>query len=96
MCRYDVDDLDTVWLATMNDERAAMGELPVMAWQMEVVMESLETHCYNNLQTKMKTVEGLGIEYDENVSCDVCKSVCLFGVPFPTRRPAQSTVLITT
>ena len=51
------------------------GELPVLEWQMEVVMEALETQCYANLQTQMKTVEGLGIEYDENVSCDVCKSV---------------------
>lgn len=26
---------------------------------------------------KIKTVEGLGIEYDENVVCDVCRSVSI-------------------
>lgn len=38
-------------------------------------MESLENQCYSNMQTMIKTVEGLGIEYDENVVCDVCRSV---------------------
>ena len=38
-------------------------------------MEELETQCYSNMQVKIKTEEGLGIEYDENVVCDVCKSV---------------------
>ena len=26
MCRYDLDDLDTVWLSKLNEERDAMGE----------------------------------------------------------------------
>ena len=47
----------------------------VSEWKMEKVMEALETLCFNNMQTKMRTVEGLGIEYDEDVVCDVCKSV---------------------
>ena len=51
------------------------GEEPVAEWVMEKVMEELETQCYNNMQNIMKTVEGLGIEYDETVTCDVCKSV---------------------
>ena len=46
-------------------------------------MEALETRCYNNMQNMIKTVEGLGIEYDEDVVCDVCKSVsyniCIVG-----------------
>ena len=29
------------------------------------------------MQNMIKTVEGLGIEYDENVTCDVCRSVRL-------------------
>ena len=29
------------------------------------------------MQTMIKTVQGLGIEYDENVVCDVCRSVSI-------------------
>ena len=47
----------------------------VPEWRMEQIMEALETRCYNNMQTMIKTVEGLGIEYDEDVVCDVCRSV---------------------
>ena len=42
---------------------------------MEKIIEELETQCYHNMQNMIKTVEGLGIEYDENVVCDVCRSV---------------------
>ena len=52
-----------------------IGAETVSEWKMEKIMESLETLCFNNMQTKMRTVEGLGIEYDEDVVCDVCKSV---------------------
>ena len=31
--------------------------------------------CHTNMQTIIKNVEGLGIEYDENIMCDVCRSV---------------------
>lgn len=46
---------------------------------MERIMNELETQCYNNMQKMIKTVEGLGIEYDENVVCDVCRSVSSLG-----------------
>lgn len=45
---------------------------------MERILELLETQCYDGMQEAMKTVEGLGIEYDEDVVCDVCRSVCCF------------------
>ncbi len=32
------------------------------------------------MKTMIKTVEGLGIEYDENVVCDVCR--CVSSVQF--------------
>lgn len=32
--------------------------------------------CWEKVQTIIKEEEGLGIEYDENVICDVCRSVC--------------------
>lgn len=43
----------------------------LLEYEMERVMEQLETRCYDG----MKTVEGLGIEYDEDVVCDICRSV---------------------
>jgi len=39
-------------------------------------MEELEMRCWEKVQTIIKEEEGLGIEYDENVICDVCRSVC--------------------
>lgn len=43
---------------------------------MELIMEALEMQCHANLQQAIRTVDGLGIEYDENVVCDICRSVC--------------------
>ena len=43
---------------------------------MERIMEQLEVRCYDGLQEAMKTTEGIGIEYDEDVVCDICRSVC--------------------
>ena len=42
---------------------------------MERIVEELEGQCYSNMQKMIKTVDGLGIEYDEDVVCDVCRSV---------------------
>jgi hypothetical protein len=44
------------------------------------VIEELEIRCWEKVQTIVKTEEGLGIEYDENVICDVCRSVSGFGL----------------
>lgn len=41
---------------------------------MERVMEELEHRCHENMTHAMETEEGLGIEYDEDVVCDVCQS----------------------
>lgn len=46
--------------------------------QFENVMEELEMRCWEKVQKIIKEEEGLGIEYDENVICDVCRSVSLF------------------
>lgn len=43
--------------------------------QFEHVMEELEMRCWEKVQAIIKEEEGLGIEYDENVICDVCRSV---------------------
>lgn len=42
---------------------------------MERVMEVLETRCYEGMQEAMKNVGLVGIEYDEDVVCDICRSV---------------------
>ncbi|PNF36965.1 hypothetical protein B7P43_G08031 [Cryptotermes secundus] len=51
-----------------------MGLHPVTEDQLERVIEELEIRCWEKVQTIVKTEEGLGIEYDENVICDVCRS----------------------
>lgn len=40
-------------------------------------MEELEMRCWEKVQKIIKEEEGLGIEYDENVICDVCRSVSI-------------------
>ena len=41
---------------------------------METVMEEFERHCHDNMSHAMQTEEGLGIEYDDDVVCEVCHS----------------------
>lgn len=51
------------------------GQPSVTESQLERVIEGLEHRCWDKIQTIVKNEEGLGIEYDENVICDVCRSV---------------------
>uniref|UniRef100_A0A3Q3GLH1 Jade family PHD finger 3 n=1 Tax=Labrus bergylta TaxID=56723 RepID=A0A3Q3GLH1_9LABR len=74
MCRYDLDDMDLYWLHALNRERLCMGEEPIDELTMERTMEALESQCHDNMNHAIETVEGLGIEYDEDVICDVCRS----------------------
>lgn len=39
------------------------------------MIEELEIRCWERIQMIVKNEEGLGIEFDENVICDVCRSV---------------------
>ena len=41
---------------------------------MERVMEEFERRCYDRMSHAMATEEGLGMEYDEDVVCDICRS----------------------
>lgn len=41
---------------------------------MEYVLVELESTCEEKMQQAIQTEEGLGIEYDEDVVCDVCRS----------------------
>ncbi|XP_041123216.1 protein Jade-1-like isoform X2 [Polyodon spathula] len=74
LSRYDLDDCDVCWLELVNTEfrEQALPELDELT--MERVIEELESQCYENMQIAIETEEGLGIEYDEDVVCDVCRS----------------------
>lgn len=55
--------------AVLPTERPKLDELTL-----ERVLEELETLCHQNMARAIETQEGLGIEYDEDVVCDVCRS----------------------
>ncbi|XP_039175563.1 protein Jade-3 isoform X2 [Crotalus tigris] len=74
MCRYDLDDMDIFWLQEVNEELAEMGYGQLDENTMEKLVEVLERHCHENMNHAIETEEGLGIEYDEDVICDVCRS----------------------
>nr|XP_055195072.1 protein Jade-3 isoform X2 [Nyctereutes procyonoides] len=74
VCRYDLDDMDIFWLQELNEDLAEMGYGPVDENLMEKTVEVLERHCHENMNHAIETEEGLGIEYDEDVICDVCRS----------------------
>ncbi|XP_015200359.2 protein Jade-1 isoform X2 [Lepisosteus oculatus] len=73
-CRYDLNETDVAWLELINEELQMMGMQGVDELTMERVMEELERRCYDNMNHAIETEEGLGIEYDEDVVCDVCQS----------------------
>ncbi|XP_071550339.1 uncharacterized protein rno isoform X2 [Panulirus ornatus] len=75
MCRYDMDDLDDKWLNAYNGERARMGAAPVPPLIFEMIIEHLEETCCENIHKLLKTEESLSIEFDEDVICDVCRSM---------------------
>lgn len=74
MCRYDLNEEDVAWLQIANMEFAEMAMPPLDEITMERVMEEFERCCHDNMTHAMETEEGLGIEYDEDVVCDVCQS----------------------
>lgn len=51
------------------------GMQPIKDDQFERAVEELETLCWQRVQQVIKKEEGLGLEYDESVICDVCRSV---------------------
>uniref|UniRef100_A0A671SD26 Protein Jade-2-like n=1 Tax=Sinocyclocheilus anshuiensis TaxID=1608454 RepID=A0A671SD26_9TELE len=68
---YNLDDLDVSWLELVNAE---FRQLELDELTMEQVVVELENRCQQNMQQAIETEEGLGIEYDEDVVCDVCRS----------------------
>ncbi|KAG7219879.1 hypothetical protein INR49_018783 [Caranx melampygus] len=74
MCRYDLNEEDVAWLHIINEEFTEMAMPLLDEITMERVMEEFERRCHDNMTHAMETEEGLGIEYDEDVVCDVCQS----------------------
>ncbi|CAM5159930.1 unnamed protein product [Natator depressus] len=74
MSRYDLDEIDACWLELVNMEFREMEKPQLDEITLERVLEELETLCYENMSIAIETEEGLGIEYDEDVVCDVCRS----------------------
>uniref|UniRef100_A0ABM5FLF6 E3 ubiquitin-protein ligase Jade-2 isoform X3 n=1 Tax=Pogona vitticeps TaxID=103695 RepID=A0ABM5FLF6_9SAUR len=72
--RYDLDEIDACWLELFNMELKEMEKPEMDEFTLERVLEELETLCYENMNIAIETEEGLGIEYDEDVVCDVCRS----------------------
>ncbi|XP_040007237.1 protein Jade-1 isoform X2 [Xiphias gladius] len=71
---YDLDDLDVAWLELVNHEFRQMALPELDELTMECVLVELESVCEEKMQQAIETEEGLGIEYDEDVVCDVCRS----------------------
>ncbi|XP_071317594.1 protein Jade-1 isoform X2 [Trachinotus anak] len=71
---YDLDDLDVAWLELVNQEFRQMALPELDELTMECVLVELESVCEDKMQQAIETEEGLGIEYDEDVVCDVCRS----------------------
>ncbi|XP_054058607.1 protein Jade-1 isoform X4 [Rissa tridactyla] len=74
VCRYDLNDVDVAWLQLANEEFKEMGMPELDEYTMERVIEEFEQRCSDNMNHAIETEEGLGIEYDEDVVCDVCQS----------------------
>ncbi|KAM9846313.1 protein Jade-1 [Aulostomus maculatus] len=71
---YDLDDFDVAWLELVNHEFRQMALPELDELTMEFVLVELESVCEEKMQQAIETEEGLGIEYDEDVVCDVCRS----------------------
>lgn len=59
---------------SLNNQFCFSGMPELDEYTMERVIEEFEQRCYDNMNHAIETEEGLGIEYDEDVVCDVCQS----------------------
>lgn len=60
-----------------------VGLTPISQDQLERIIEELEMRCWEKVHAIVKEEEGLALEFDESVICDVCRSVrihCLSSV----------------
>uniref|UniRef100_UPI00358F99E2 protein Jade-1-like isoform X2 n=1 Tax=Myxine glutinosa TaxID=7769 RepID=UPI00358F99E2 len=71
---YDLDELDVHWLHCFNEERWRMGMKQLGEAALECLLAALEARSAAARARALSTEAGLGIEYDEDVVCDVCRS----------------------
>ncbi|KAK3696718.1 hypothetical protein QZH41_013077, partial [Actinostola sp. cb2023] len=73
-CNYDLNRMDVEWLSNLNKCRCNKGRIELEEEILEKAISYQEDKCYENLGYAIVTQEGLSIEYDESVCCDVCQS----------------------
>lgn len=73
-CPYDLGRMDVEWLITLNRSRRNKGLMELEESTMEKALAYIENKCYDNMGHAIATQEGLSIEYDEDVCCDICQS----------------------
>jgi len=76
--QYDLDDLDLNWLESVNQKRkfrALAGADGLSEETLREAILTLETKCQKSMAHAVATDESLGIEYDEQTVCDVCRDV---------------------
>ncbi|XP_068717950.1 PHD finger protein rhinoceros-like [Montipora capricornis] len=73
-CPYDLSRMDVEWLTALNKVRQKKGLIELEEAVLEKAVSYIENKCYDNMGHAIATQEGLSIEYDEDVCCDVCQS----------------------
>lgn len=73
---YDLDELDLNWLQSVNTKRKFRALASGRGLEEDTLREALltlETKCQQSMARAVATEETLGIEYDEQTTCDVCR-----------------------
>lgn len=73
-CPYDLSRMDVEWLTALNKSRHNKGLMELEEAVLEKAVAYIENKCYDNMGHAIATQEGLSIEYDEDVCCDICQS----------------------
>ncbi|XP_074621877.1 uncharacterized protein LOC141880294 isoform X2 [Acropora palmata] len=73
-CPYDLSRMDVEWLKALNKSRQNKSLMELEESVLEKAISHIENKCYDNMGHAIATQEGLSIEYDEDVCCDVCQS----------------------
>ncbi|XP_062514067.1 protein Jade-1-like isoform X2 [Corticium candelabrum] len=69
---YDLDQMDLCWLKLLNRRRRGCNRGTIELECFEKAITHLELECHRKFVDAIATNEGLGIEYDASIPCDVC------------------------
>lgn len=83
--RQVVDTVETECTELCEELPAKCGESVMSVYQMECLLSALETRAYDRLLVlaSQTHAHALGIEFDEDTVCDVCRSVSVFSFYLP-------------